>query len=190
MTTRCAWAKNELAIQYHDTEWGVPIHDDHHLFELLILEGAQAGLSWDTILAKRENYRLAFDHFDPRIVATYDDKKRAELLANPSIVRNRLKIAAATKNAQGFIRVQEEFGSFDTYLWNFVDGRSIINHLQNMSDIPTSTKLSEKISRDLKKRGFTFVGPTIIYAYMQSAGLVNDHTIGCFRHTEITSELR
>ena len=185
MTTRCAWAKNELTIRYHDEEWGVPIHNDQKLFELLILEGAQAGLSWDTVLAKRENYRQAFDGFDPRVVAQYDDAKRAELLQNPGIIRNRLKIASATKNAKAFLKVQEEFGSFDAYLWGFVDGTPIQNHLRSMADYRATTELSDTISKDLKKRGFTFVGSTIIYAYLQSAGLVNDHLVDCFRHREL-----
>lgn len=183
--TRCHWAKNELAIRYHDEEWGVPLHDDRQLLELLILEGAQAGLSWDTVLAKRDNYRQAFDGFDPRIVASYDEAKHAELLQNPGIIRNRLKIAAATKNARGLLDIQREFGSFDAYLWDFVDGTPIVNHWEAMSDIPASTDLSERISKDLKHRGFTFVGPTIIYAYLQSAGLVNDHVMSCFRYGEL-----
>lgn len=181
---RCEWAKNDLAIRYHDEEWGVPIHDDQHLFELLILEGAQAGLSWDTILAKRENYRKAFDYFDPKLIANYDEKKQTELLQNPGIVRNRLKIASATKNALAFLKIQEEFGSFDAYLWAFVHGKPIVNHHAFVSDIPASTELSDSISKDLKKRGFNFVGSTIIYAYLQSTGLVNDHVTGCFRHAE------
>lgn len=185
-TRRCTWAKNELAIRYHDEEWGVPLHNDQKLFELLILEGAQAGLSWDTVLAKRENYRQAFDGFDPNIVAQYDDTKRAQLLQNSGIIRNRLKIAAATKNARGFLKIQEEFGSFDAYLWRFVDGMPIINRCRSNADIPASTKLSEQISKDLKKRGFTFVGPTIIYAYLQSAGLVNDHLTSCFRYRKLS----
>lgn len=185
MNYRCTWAKKDLAIRYHDEEWGVPIHDDQKLFELLILEGAQAGLSWDTVLAKRENYRKAFDGFDPHIVAAYDDKKRAELLANPGIIRNRLKVASATRNAIAFLKVQKEFGSFDAYVWSFVDGKPIVNHCTSIADIPASTELSDTISKDLKKRGFNFVGSTIIYAYLQSAGLVNDHVTNCFRYSEL-----
>ena len=182
---RCSWAKNELAIQYHDEEWGVPIHDDRHLFELLILEGAQAGLSWDTILAKRDNYRKAFDNFEPQIVAAYNDVKQAELLENAGIIRNRRKIASAVKNAQAFLKIQQKFGSFDTYLWSFVNGTPIQNHLQSMTDYQATTELSDTISKDLKKRGFNFVGSTIIYAYLQSAGLVNDHLTSCFRYSEL-----
>ncbi len=182
MTKRCAWAKNELAVRYHDEEWGVPLHDDRKLFELLILEGAQAGLSWDTVLAKRENYRKAFDNFDPQTVVCYDNEKHVELLRNAGIIRNRLKIASATKNAKSFLAVQKEFGSFDRYLWSFVDGKPILNRRESIADIPATTALSDTISKDLKKRGFTFVGSTIIYAYMQSAGLVNDHLVNCFRY--------
>ncbi len=182
---RCPWAKNELSIRYHDEEWGVPIHDDRHLFELLILEGAQAGLSWDTILAKRDNYRKAFDNFEPQIVAAYNDVKQAELLENAGIIRNRRKIASAVKNAQAFLKIQQKFGSFDTYLWSFVNGTPIQNHLQSMTDYQATTELSDTISKDLKKRGFNFVGSTIIYAYLQSAGLVNDHLTSCFRYSEL-----
>lgn len=177
--TRCAWAKNTLAIAYHDTEWGVPTHDDRELFELLVLEGAQAGLSWDTILAKRQNYRQAFDDFDVARVANYDEKKVAELLQNSGIVRNRLKIASAIKNAQAYMRVQQEYCSFSEYLWQFVGGEPIVNNWCTMADVPASTALSDAISKDLKRRGFSFVGSTIIYAYMQSAGLVNDHIAEC-----------
>ena len=177
---RCTWAKNELSIHYHDTEWGVPTHDDRELFELIILEGAQAGLSWDTILAKRENYRRAYDEFDVEKVAAYDDEKYTELLNNGGIVRNRLKIASSIQNAKNFIAVQREFGSFDKYLWGFVDNKPLINRPKTNSDIPGFTELSDIISRDLKKRGFKFVGSTIIYAYLQSTGLVNDHLVGCF----------
>ncbi len=184
---RCVWAKNDLAIRYHDTEWGVPLHDDRKLFELLVLEGAQAGLSWDTVLAKRENYRRAFDTFDVETVANYDEVKHAKLLQDAGIIRNRLKIAAATKNAQAFLNVQQEFGSFDSYLWGFVGGQPIVNQPHAIADIPASTELSDHISKDLKKRGFTFVGSTIIYAYMQSAGLVNDHVVDCFRFAELTA---
>ena len=185
MNYRCTWAKKDLAIRYHDEEWGVPIHDDQKLFELLILEGAQAGLSWDTVLAKRDNYRKAFDDFDPQKVATYDEAKQAELLQNAGIIRNRLKIVSATKNAIAFLKVQQEFGSFATYLWSFVDGNPVVNHHKAITDVPAATKLSDTIAKDLKKRGFNFVGSTIIYAYLQSAGLVNDHVTGCFRHPEL-----
>ena len=184
---RCVWAKNDLAIRYHDTEWGVPLHDDRKLFELLVLEGAQAGLSWDTVLAKRENYRRAFDTFDVETVANYDEVKHAKLLQDAGIIRNRLKIAAATKNAQAFLNVQQEFGSFDAYLWDFIGGQPIVNQRHTIGDIPASTELSDHISKDLKKRGFTFVGSTIIYAYMQSAGLINDHVVDCFRFAELTA---
>lgn len=183
---RCDWAgEDPLYVAYHDEEWGVPIHDDQKLFEFLILEGAQAGLSWITILRKRENYRLAFDQFDPEKVARYDDAKIAQLLENPGIIRNRLKIQSAVKNAQAFLRVQEEFGSFDRFIWDFVDGQPIVNHWTEMRQIPASTPLSEQISKALKQRGFNFVGPTIIYAHMQATGMVNDHTVDCFRHKEV-----
>lgn len=189
MKPRCIWAKNELAIQYHDTEWGVPTHNDRYLFELLTLEGAQAGLSWDTLLAKRHNYRVAYDNFDVQKVAQYDDAKYTELLQNPGIIRNRLKIAASITNAQHFIQIQQEFGSFATYLWSFVDNRPIINCRQSPTEIPTSTFLSDTISEDLKRRGFRFTGTTIIYAYLQATGVVNDHIMDCFRWLEITKPL-
>jgi len=179
---RCDWAKNDLAIQYHDAEWGVPQHDDQKLFEFLILEGAQAGLSWDTILRKRENYRAAFDNFDARLIARYDAQKCAELLGNEGIIRNRLKIASAVQNAQKFLQVKEEFGSFDSYIWSFVDGRPIKNSRENMGEVPAKTEISDAMSKDLKKRGFNFVGSTIMYAFMQACGLVNDHLISCFRY--------
>jgi len=183
---RCQWPGDDpLYIKYHDDEWGTPSHHDQHLFEMLILEGMQAGLSWITILRKRENFRRAFDHFDVQKVAGYDEAKIAELLNDPGIIRNRLKINAAIKNAQGFIKIQEVFGSFDRYLWDFVDGKPIQNQFKALSELPGLTPLSEKISKDLKKRGFAFVGPTGIYAYMQSVGIVNDHVIGCFRHAEV-----
>jgi DNA-3-methyladenine glycosylase I len=183
--TRCLWAGDDpLSIAYHDKEWGVPVHDDRELFELLILEGAQAGLSWITILRKRENYRLAFDGFDPQIVAAYDEEKIENLLQNPGIIRNRLKVRSAVQNAVAFLRVQAKFKSFDSYLWGFVDQTPILNAWRKMSEIPASTPLSEAISKDLKKHGFNFVGPTIMYAYMQSIGMVNDHTIDCFRYEE------
>lgn len=183
--TRCAWATNQRLMDYHDTEWGVPLHDDQRLFELLVLEGAQAGLSWDTVLAKRAAYCLAFDGFDPRLVAAYDDQTQAELLAHPGIIRNRRKIAAAIINARVFLAVQQEYGSFDAYLWQYVDRRPIINQWPSAAAVPASTALSVAIANDLKQRGMSFVGPTIIYAYLQSAGLVNDHTTDCFRHQQL-----
>ena len=182
---RCDWAKNDLAIAYHDAEWGVPLHDDQKLFEFLILEGAQAGLSWDTILRKRENYRAAFDNFDARLVALYDEAKCAELLQNEGIIRNRLKIASAVRNAKCYLKIKEEFGSFDKYIWSFVDGKPIKNALETSSQIPVSTEISDAISRDLKKRGFNFVGSTIMYAFMQATGMVNDHLVSCFRYDEV-----
>lgn len=188
MTHRCNWAKNELSIHYHDTEWGVPLHDDQKLFELLTLEGAQAGLSWDTVLAKRDNYRKAFDNFDVQKIANYDTTKYAELLENPGIIRNHLKIASTIKNAQSFLVIQKEFGSFDTYLWGFVDGTPIISHWNSVADIPASNEPSTHISKDLKRRGFSFVGTTIIYSYLQSAGLINDHIVSCFRHSNLCTD--
>jgi len=179
---RCPWPKTELDIAYHDEEWGVPLHDDRALFELLILEGAQAGLSWSTILKKRANYRRAFDRFDARKIARYDDRKVAALLADPGIVRNRLKIAATITNARAFLAVQKEFGSFDRYLWGFVGGKPIINHRRTMEDVPARTPASDALSKDLLKRGFKFVGSTIIYAFMQASGMVNDHLVTCPRH--------
>jgi len=186
MITRCQWAGSDpLYVAYHDLEWGVPVHDDRLLFEFLVLEGAQAGLSWSTILKKREAYRAAFDQFDPATVAAYDDAKVAELLANPGIVRNRAKVASAIRNARSFLRVQQEFGSFDAYIWQFVDGRTRQNSWRSLSEIPASTPESEAMSKDLRKRGFNFVGPTICYAHMQATGMVNDHTVDCFRHAEV-----
>ncbi len=182
---RCEWPRNDLAIEYHDKEWGVPLHDDRRLFEFLILEGAQAGLSWDTVLKKRENYRRAFDGFDVEKVAAYDEAKCAELLLDPGIVRNRLKIASAVRNAKAYIAVQEEFGSFDKYIWEFVGGRPLQNEHVSMSHIPAATEISDAISKDLKKRGFNFVGTTIIYAFMQATGMVNDHIASCFRYKEV-----
>jgi DNA-3-methyladenine glycosylase I len=179
---RCGWAKNELAIRYHDEEWGVPVHDDLRWFEFLILEGAQAGLSWDTILRKRENYRLAFDGFDPALVARFDDERQAKLLADPGIVRNRAKVASAVLNAQAFLKIQEEFGTFDAYIWKFVNGQPIRNLRKALSEIPARSAESDAMSKDLKKRGFKFVGTTICYAMMQATGLVNDHLTDCFRH--------
>jgi DNA-3-methyladenine glycosylase I len=183
---RCQWAGNDPLYQaYHDAEWGVPLHDDRALFEFVVLEGAQAGLSWITILRKREAYRAAFDGFDPATVARYDEHKQAELLANSSIVRNRQKIAAATQNARSFLAVQEAFGSFDAYIWRFVDGRPKINAWRSHAEIPAKTPESEAMSKDLARRGFTFVGPTICYALMQATGIVNDHITDCFRYAEV-----
>lgn len=183
---RCGWTGNDpLYLQYHDEEWGVPVHDDHKLFEFLILEGAQAGLSWITILRKRPAYRQAYADFDPQEVARYDDAQIAELLANPGIIRNRLKIQASIRNAQAFLKVQEEFGSFDAYLWQFVEGSPIQNAWRALSEIPAKTPLAEALSKDLVQRGFKFVGPTIMYAHMQATGMVNDHTIDCFRYSAL-----
>lgn len=179
---RCPWPTKPLDILYHDTEWGVPLHDDRALFELLILEGAQAGLSWSTILAKRENYRRAFDHFDAEKISRYQARKTAALLADAGIVRNRLKIAATIQNAKSFLAVQREAGSFNRYLWSFVGGRPIVNRRRVMSDVPTRTPESDALSRDLLQRGFKFVGTTICYAFMQASGMVNDHFVTCPRH--------
>ena len=183
--TRCAWAQDALSIQYHDREWGVPLHDDRALFEFLILEGAQAGLSWSTILAKRPAYRTAFDRFDPRKVARYGEEKIAALLENPGIVRNRLKVRAAVRNAQAFLAVQKEFGSFDAYVWQFVGGRPLQNRWRRIEDVPARTAQSDALSKDLAHRGFSFVGSTICYAFMQATGMVNDHAVGCFRRKEL-----
>jgi DNA-3-methyladenine glycosylase I len=186
MPTRCEWAGTDpLYIAYHDEEWGQPVHDDQELFEFLILEGAQAGLSWITILRKRDSYRLAFDDFDPVKVAEYDRAKVGQLLINPGIIRNQLKIRSAISNGQAFLKVQQEFGSFDSYIWGFVDHTPIINTWTSMGQIPAQTPLSEQISKDLKKRGFNFVGPTICYAFMQAVGMVNDHVTSCYRYTEL-----
>ena len=182
---RSAWAKNDLAIEYHDKEWGVPVHDDQRLFEFLILEGAQAGLSWDTILRKRDNYREAFAGFDPAKVARYSESKCEKLMQNEGIIRNRLKIASAVSNAKAFLRVQKEFGSFDRYIWGFVGGKPIVNRTKSLADIVAKTEISDAISKDLKKRGFNFVGSTIMYAFMQATGMVNDHLIDCFRYKEV-----
>lgn len=182
---RCEWAKTEPNITYHDQEWGVPVHDDHDLFEFLILEGAQAGLSWETILKKRDNYRAAFDNFEISTVASYKQPKVRQLLANPGIVRNRLKIEAAIRNARSFLAVQEEFGSFDAYVWEFVDGRPIQNRWKSPKEVPVSTAEAIALSKDLLRRGFKFVGPTICYAFMQATGMVNDHLVHCFRHKEL-----
>jgi DNA-3-methyladenine glycosylase I len=179
---RCGWAKGERYIRYHDEEWGVPVHDDRTLFEFLILEGAQAGLSWSTILNKRENYRRAFDGFDPQKIAIYRSKKIAALLADPGIVRNKLKIAAAIENAKLFLRVQEEFGSFDRCIWQFVGGKPRVNKWKSLRQVPARTPESDAMSKDLKRRGFKFVGTTICYAFMQAVGMVNDHVTDCFRY--------
>ena len=185
MTNRCPWPKAELDIHYHDTEWGVPQHDDRVLFEFLILEGAQAGLSWSTILKKRENYRAAFDQFDAERIAKYDARKVAKLLADPGIVRNKLKVAATIQNAKAFLTVQKEFGTFDAYLWQFVGGKPRQNAWKAMNEVPARTPESDAMSKDLLKRGFKFVGSTICYALMQAVGMVNDHTVDCFRHKQV-----
>jgi DNA-3-methyladenine glycosylase I len=182
---RCRWATSELNIPYHDEEWGVPLHDDRALFELLILEGAQAGLSWDTVLKKRARYREVFDGFDVEKVARYDKKKLRELLKDAGIIRNRLKIAATISNAQAFLKVREEFGSFDAYLWRFVGGKPKQNAWQTHSRLPAKTAESDAMSKDLQKRGFRFVGSTICYAFMQATGIVNDHLVECFRYAEL-----
>lgn len=185
--TRCGWCGTDpLYVAYHDEEWGVPVHDDRKLFEFLILEGAQAGLSWITILRKREAYRKAFADFDPVRVARFDAKKVEALLQDPGIVRNRLKVESSVSNAKAFLAVQKEFGSFDTYVWSFLpEGRPIRNRFETMKEIPPKTEIAESISKDMKKRGFRFVGPTIIYAHMQATGMVNDHIVGCFRHLPV-----
>jgi DNA-3-methyladenine glycosylase I len=183
---RCAWVSDDpLYLAYHDQEWGVPVHDDRHLFEMIILEGAQAGLSWITILRKRENYRRAFDNFEVQHIAGYDEGKVAALLADPGIVRNRRKIEAAIQNARAFLAAQEEFGSFAAYIWQFVDGQPQQNQWRALDEIPAQTAASATMSRDLRRRGFNFVGPTICYAFMQAVGMVNDHVIDCFRYNEI-----
>ena len=182
---RCPRARTDLYVQYHDTEWGVPVHDDRLLFEFLILEGAQAGLSWETILNKRENYRQAFDRFEPAIVAKYGEKKRKSLLLDAGIVRNRLKIEAAIQNAKMFLAVQEEFGEFDKYIWEFVGNKPRQNTWKSIKQVPAKTSESDAMSKDLKRRGFKFVGSTICYAFMQAVGMVNDHLVGCFRHGEL-----
>lgn len=186
MKTRCPWVnQDQLMIEYHDKEWGVPVHDENKLFEFLILEGAQAGLTWITILKKRENYRKAFDDFDPEKIAKYGNKKIDELLQNSGIVRNKLKIRSAITNANAFLDIQREFGSFDSYIWGFVGGKQVNNKWKKIDEIPAYSDEAVKMSVDLKKRGFKFVGPTICYAFMQAVGMVNDHIIGCYRHSEL-----
>lgn len=182
---RCSWPRTELDIAYHDQEWGVPVHEDRLLFEMLILEGAQAGLNWSTILKKRGNYRRAFDRFDARKIAKYDARKVKALLADAGIVRNRLKIAATLQNAKAFLAVQQEFGSFDAYIWQFVGGKPVQNRRRSLKEIPSRTAESDAMSKDLLKRGFKFVGSTICYAFMQAVGMVNDHTVDCFRHQQL-----
>jgi DNA-3-methyladenine glycosylase I len=183
--TRCSWARTPLGIAYHDREWGVPVHDDRLLFEFLILEGAQAGLSWETILRKREAYRAAFEGFDPAVVARFTPRGIERLLKDPGIIRNRLKIASAVGNAKAFLAVQDEFGSFDDYLWRFVGGVPLVNRRRTLRQIPPTTRESDALSRDLLKRGFKFVGSTICYAFMQAVGMVNDHTVDCFRYEAV-----
>ena len=186
MVKRCAWANGDtLTMAYHDYEWGVPVHDDRLLFEFLVLEGAQSGLSWITILRKRENYRRAFNDFEPRKIASYDDGKVEELLLDPGIVRNRLKIKAAINNARALLEVQKEFGSFDAYIWQFVDGKPVQNRRQELSEIPAMTPDSKRMSSNLVRRGFSFAGPTVCYAFMQAVGMVNDHIVDCFRHDDL-----
>lgn len=182
---RCPWGtKDELYIKYHDEDWGVPVHDDHKQFEFLVLESAQAGLSWYTILKKRENYREAYDGFDPEKVAKYDEEKVEELMQNAGIVRNRRKIEASVNNAKRFLEIQKEFGNFCNYIWKFVDNKPLINHWKDMSEMPAKTELSDRVSRDLKKRGFKFLGSTIVYSHLQATGLINDHLTNCFRWKE------
>ena len=182
---RCGWARTALSIPYHDAEWGAPVHDDRTLFEFLILEGAQAGLSWETILGKRDAYRRAFDNFDPERVARYTPKKIERLLANPGIVRNRLKVESSVTNARAFLDVRDEVGSFDAYIWRFVGGRPKVNRWRAMREVPAKTLESDAMSKELKRRGFRFVGTTICYAFMQATGLVNDHVVDCFRYREV-----
>ena len=185
---RCDWAGTDPTyVEYHDTEWGVPLHDERSLFEFLVLEGAQAGLSWITILRRRENYRRAFAQFDPNRVARFDRRKVERLLQDVGIIRNRQKVESAVTNARAFLKVQQEFGSFDTWIWSFVDGRPIQNRFRRLADLPAKTPLSERISKELVRRGFKFVGPTIVYAHMQATGMVNDHLVGCFRHRQVAS---
>ncbi|MBT4937456.1 DNA-3-methyladenine glycosylase I [Candidatus Peregrinibacteria bacterium] len=187
---KCAWVNpdNELYLRYHDEEWGVPVYDDNKLFEMLILEGAQAGLSWETVLKKRENYKVAFNNFDPQKVASYNEEKKEELLQNEGIIRNRLKIKSTVQNAKVFLEIQKEYTSFDTYPWGFVKNKPLKNTFQSYSEIPAKTELSDTISKDLKKRGMSFVGSTIIYAFMQAVGIVNDHEVACFRYSEVKNQ--
>ncbi len=182
---RCAWAQgSELEVRYHDEEWGVPLHDDRGLFEFITLEGAQAGLSWATILGKRENYRSLFDNFDVEKIARYNKRKIETLLNNPGIVRNRLKVESTITNARAFIAIQQEYGSFDAYIWRFTDGKPVVNHWRHVREVPAKTPASDAMSKDLKKRGFKFAGSTICYAFMQATGMVNDHTVDCYRHRQ------
>ena len=185
MKTRCEWARGDLDVVYHDTEWGVPVHEDRTLFEFLILEGAQAGLSWSTILKKRDNYRAAYDNFDAKKIARYDDKRKQKLLQNEGIVRNRAKVDASVLNAKFFLEVQKEFGSFDKYIWQFVGGKPQNNQCKSLRDVRASSPESDSMSKDLKKRGFKFVGTTICYAFMQAVGMVNDHAVDCFRYKQV-----
>jgi DNA-3-methyladenine glycosylase I len=188
---RCQWALTHIDkpfyVAYHDHEWGTPVHDDRHFFEMLILEGAQAGLSWLTVLSRREQYRAAYDNFDVQKVAAYDDAKQAELLANPGIIRNRLKVSSSVGNAKAFLKIVAEFGSFDAYVWRFVDGKPIINHWPSHSDVPITTDVSDALSKDLKKRGMRFVGSTIIYSFLQATGLIMDHTTNCYRYRTLSA---
>ncbi len=189
MLKRCEWClRDELYQNYHDTEWGVPLHDDRKIFEFLLLEGVQAGLSWHTVLRKREDYRLLYDGFDPGKIARYDSSKIEALKSDARIIRNKLKIDASVQNARSFLKVQEQFGSFDRYIWAFVEGKPIRNRFKTLSEIPAETELSKTISKDLKGRGFNFVGPTIVYSHMQATGMVNDHLVDCYRYRELTKE--
>ena len=191
MVNRCSWANsNDAMKEYHDKEWCIPVHDDQLLFEFLVLEGAQAGLSWNTILQKRENFRRAFDNFDYKKISKYESQKIEELLNDKGIIRNRLKIESVISNAKALLKVQKEFGSFNTYLWNFINQKTIINTFKKLEDLPSKTEESELISKDLKKRGFKFVGPTIIYSFMQAIGMVNDHLVDCFCYNKINNEVR
>jgi len=187
MTERCEWGNSsEIYQKYHDEEWGVPVYDDRKLFEFLILESAQAGLSWITILKRRDGYRKAFANFDPEIVAQFGETKVEELMQDTGIIRNRMKIVSAIQNAKAFLKIQSEFGSFSNYIWSYTGGKPMVNYFEKLSELPAKTELSEKISKDMKKRGFSFLGPTVVYAHMQATGMVNDHLIHCFRHFELT----
>lgn len=187
--TRCGWAGSDLMIRYHDEEWGVPLHDDRGLFEFLCLEGAQAGLSWETVLRKRENYRAALADFDPSSIAAFTPRRLEKLLGDPGLIRNRLKLESTVRNARAFLKVQEEFGSFDLYIWRFVEGRPLVSARQTPKDLPARTPLSDAISKDLRKRGFNFAGSTICYAFMQAVGMVNDHLVTCFRYDELKARI-